>query len=100
MLTVEKILLSFKFHSIKKIPFAALILLLLFQLSGCLSVESKEYSFTLKKDKSGKGVIKFINLMSDKKDSLSTIESDYQDLLNNYIKGSKIEDDMQGLKNI
>lgn len=46
--------------------------LFLVMLSGCLSVESKEYSFTLKKGKSGSGTIKFINIMSDIKDSSGT----------------------------
>lgn len=76
------------------------LILLAVMLQGCLSVETKEYSFSLKKDKSGKGIIKYINLMSDKKDSTSTMEGDYQDLLDNYIKGSKIEEELHGVKNV
>src|SRR5436190_22545035 len=69
-------------------------------LQGCLSVETKEYSFKLKKDKSGQGSIKYINLMSDKKDSLSTIEADYRDLIDNYLKGGKVEEELHGIKNV
>lgn len=82
--------------------FSLLVLIIVFAgfLSGCLSVETKEYNFKLKKDKSGSGIIKYINIMSDKKDSLSTPESDYQDLIDNYFKGEKLTEELPGIKNV
>ena len=67
--------------------------------SGCLTIESKEYTYTLVKDNSGHGTIKYINIMSDRKDSLSTLESDYQTLVDTYYKGDKLSEDMAGIKN-
>ncbi|HEY3251463.1 MAG TPA: hypothetical protein VGK25_10140 [Ignavibacteria bacterium] len=68
-------------------------------LEGCLSVETKEYSFKLKGDKSGDGKIKYINIMRSS-DSLGTVESDYNDLIDNYLNGNKLESELTGIKNI
>ncbi len=81
-----------------------LILLSLFYFSvyftGCLTIESKEYSFKIDKDKSGHGKIKYVNIMSDNKDSLSTIDSDYQQLIDSYFKGDQLKEDILGAKNL
>ncbi len=66
---------------------------------GCLTVETKEYSYKLKGDKSGSGKIKYINIMRTD-DSATTIEAEYQNLVSNYLNGSKPEDEMQGVKNV
>lgn len=68
-------------------------------LSGCLVVETKEYSYELKDGNSGSGKIKYINIMRSD-DSGVTIEEDYNDLMNNYLNGSKPEDEMLGVKNV
>ncbi len=68
--------------------------------TGCLTIESKEYSFKLNKDKSGSGAIKYINIMSENKDSVSTIESDYQELIDSYLNGEKLKEDLTGVKNL
>lgn len=73
---------------------------LVLTLQGCLTVETKEYSFKIKKDRSGSGKIKFINVMSDSKDSLEQVENDYSDLIESYLHGKKPEDEFQGTKNI
>jgi hypothetical protein len=69
-------------------------------LQGCLTLESKEYSFKIKKDKSGSGKIKYINVMSDSKDSLDQVETDYNDLIESYLHGRRLEDELQGIKNV
>jgi hypothetical protein len=69
-------------------------------MQGCLSVETKEYTFKLKKDKSGQGVIKFINIMSDRKDSTTTLENDYKELVDSYLNGDKLKEEIPGTKNI
>jgi hypothetical protein len=69
-------------------------------IAGCLTVESKEYYFKLDKDKSGHGSIKYTNIMSENKDSISTTESDYRDLIDSYLKGEKLNEDLTGVKNL
>ncbi len=68
-------------------------------LTGCLTVETKEYSYKLKDGKSGSGKIKYINIMRSD-DSSTTIEADFQDLITSYLKGNKPEDEMTGVKNV
>jgi hypothetical protein len=82
----------------KVIPF----ILILFSglgLQGCLTFEAKEYSFKLKDGNSGEGKIKYINIMRTK-DSLGSVESDYQSLIETYLKGNKPEDEFMGVKNV
>jgi hypothetical protein len=66
-------------------------------LTGCLTTETKEYSYSLEKDKSGHGSIKYVNIMSD---SIANTESDYQELIQSYLKGDEIKKDLTGAKNI
>ncbi|MCC6866096.1 MAG: hypothetical protein IT280_08040 [Ignavibacteria bacterium] len=66
---------------------------------GCLTMESKEYSFKLKDGKKGSGKIKYINIMHTM-DSASTPEKEYDDLISNYLNGNKPEDEMLGVKNV
>ncbi len=81
----------------------SLIYIFLFVMSismiGCLTVETKEYSFKLKDGKSGSGKIKYINIMHTM-DSASTVEAEYEDLMTNYLNGKKPEDEMPGVKNV
>jgi len=82
----------------KKFLLSSLFVLAVY-LQGCLAVETKEYSFKLKDGKSGEGIIRYINIMRTT-DSLSTIESDYQELISTYLNGNKPEDELIGAKNI
>lgn len=84
---------------IKKSVFYIFFFMLTVSLIGCLTVETKEYSFKLKDGKSGSGKIKYINIMHTM-DSASTVEAEYEDLMTNYLNGSKPEDEMQGVKNV
>jgi len=81
----------------------ALVYVFLFALSagfaGCLTVETKEYSFNLKDGNSGSGKIKYINIMRSD-DSGVTTEEDFSQLMNTYLNGSKPEDEMLGVKNV
>jgi len=80
-----------------------LVLLLLFfagwYLQGCITVETKEYRLTLKSGYSGEGKIKYINIMRSE-DSLGTIESDYNGLIDDYLNGNKPEDEFLGVKKV
>lgn len=84
---------------IKYIFFLAFVGIVSVNIIGCLNVETKEYSYKLKNDKSGSGKIKYINIMRSD-DSSTTIEADYQDLITSYVKGNKPEDEMTGVKNV
>jgi hypothetical protein len=68
-------------------------------LIGCLTYEAKEYTFKLNDGNSGSGKIKYINIMRSE-DSTVTIESDYEELINTYLKGNKPEDELLGIKNV
>jgi hypothetical protein len=84
----------------KKIYLFSILCVLSVYLIGCLTSESKEYTYKLDSDRSGHGSIKYINILSDNKDSVSNIDSDYQDLIQSYLKGDKIKEDLAGAKNI
>ncbi len=68
--------------------------------NACLVVETKEYNFKIKKNLSGEGSIKYINIMSDNKDSAGVAEGDYQTLVDSYLNGNKLLDDMPNIKNV
>jgi hypothetical protein len=62
-------------------------------LTGCLTVEKKEYTFQLKDNNSGTLTIKFINIMSMKDDALDVSQGDFEELITKYIEGNEIEID-------
>lgn len=78
----------FKKFSLILFTFFALIFL-----SGCLTVEKKEYTFVLNDNHSGTLTIKFINILSLKDDGNDVSKTDFEDLINNYIDGHEIDDD-------
>jgi len=84
----------------KRILSVLTFLLFAFCISGCLTVETKEYHFSLKKDKSGEATVKFVNIMSDTKDSVSTPDTDFQDLVDNYVNGDKMSEEFPNVKNV
>ncbi|MCB0806584.1 MAG: hypothetical protein KDC05_12360 [Bacteroidales bacterium] len=64
-------------------------------LSGCLTVEKKQYTFELKDNNSGTLTIKFINIMSMKDDTLDVSEGDFDELIGTYIEGDELEKDYE-----
>lgn len=64
-------------------------------LSGCLTVEKKEYTFELKDNNSGTLTIRFINIMSMKDDTMNVSSDDFNELLTGYLNGNEIEMDYQ-----
>lgn len=76
-----------------KLFFPLLLIAVLF--SSCLTVEKKEYSFQLKDSNSGTLTIKFVNIMSMKDDALDVSQSDFEELIANYIEGNEIEMDYE-----
>src|SRR2546422_1782589 len=84
--------------SCKKALLFISIAFLIISMSGCLTLETKEYSFTLKKGMSGEGSIKYINIMTDNKDSAGVPDSDYRELIDLYLNGDKIKDEYPNIR--
>jgi hypothetical protein len=78
----------------KKPSFAVAVLatFILF-VSGCLSVEKKTYTFQFTGENSGILTIRYHNIISVVDNGEETVEEDFQELLNDYIEGSKTEDE-------
>jgi hypothetical protein len=76
------------------INIAGIALVLLF-LSGCLTVEKKEYTFVMKDKNSGTLTIKFVNILSLKDDTTNVSASDFEELIANYIDGNEMEADFE-----
>lgn len=68
--------------------------------SGCLTVEYKEYHIKLKNGTSGEATIKFVNILSESDDTTNITKEDFQQLLDLYIKGNKFEKDNPGIRNV
>lgn len=75
------------------------VIVLAINLTGCLTVETKEYSFKLNKGSSGEGSIKYINIMRTI-DSAGSIDADYDELVGSYLNGTMPENELQGVKNV
>lgn len=87
-------------NEMKKTIFIFLIAVFSVYIQGCLTVETKEYTFKVKKDGSGEATVKYINIMTDSKDSAGVPESDYSELIDSYLNGEKLMEDFPGAKNI
>lgn len=83
----------------KKLLLLLIILIASVNLIGCLAVDTKEYYFKLNKDNSGEGKIKYINIMRTV-DSAGSVDADYDELINSYLRGQMPENEMMGLKNV
>jgi len=67
--------------------------LVLINLTGCLSTEYKEYIFKINSDDSGEGEIIFYNLVSVEEDEKDDSFKDFDELVSDYIKGTKFGND-------
>jgi hypothetical protein len=69
-------------------------------LSGCLTVETKEYLIKLKNGQSGEATIRFINILSESDDTTDITQEDFQTLIETYVRGNKLERDNPGFSNV
>lgn len=88
-------------------PFTRLVLPLVvlaagLSLNGCLMVERKEYLFLVRPDGSGQGRIMFENISSVQESEAEQDQAtkDYTQLLNDFIKGKKFEDENPSYMNV
>lgn len=77
----------------KQINFLATLLFVAVMLSGCLTVEKKEYTFEFTGENSGILTIRYINILSIMDDEMDVSESDFDELINTYLYGSSIEEE-------
>lgn len=83
-----------------KSTFFFLTLLLSLLLASCLTCEKKEYTFTITGPNSGKLTIRYINIFSSLIDSAGEIDRDYDELINMWLKGEKLERDFPKAKKV
>lgn len=79
--------------SLKNLIFILIVLLITFGLSGCLTCERKEYVFQLTGENSGRLTIKYVNIFSSLVDSTGELTVDYNEMINLWLKGEKVERD-------
>ena len=67
--------------------------------TGCLTVETKEYRIRLKNGQAGEATIKFINILSESDDTTDITKEDFEQLIDLYVSGNKLEKDNPGFRN-
>ncbi len=67
-------------------------------LTGCLTVEKKEYSFVLTDETTGTLTIKYINIMSIMDDTIDVSQEDFAELISSYIEGNAMADEFPTAK--
>lgn len=65
--------------------------------TGCLSVEKKVYYYKVNEDGTGEGKIKYINIISEMDDETDVSDTDFDELINNYLNGTYFEDENPNL---
>ncbi len=65
-------------------------------ISGCLTVERKEYHFKINPDGSGTGTIKFVNIVSVEDEETDVSIQDFQALIDDYLNGNVFEEQNPG----
>jgi hypothetical protein len=79
------------------IIFSTLVLLSALVINGCLSSEFKIYKLNLNKDFSGNGSIKWVNILSQKSEDPKDYDSDFKEIIDDYLNGSKLEDELPNI---
>jgi hypothetical protein len=77
----------------KKLFRFLLLIIISFSLAGCLTCERKEYVFQLTGENSGRLTIKYVNIFSSLVDSTGELSTDYNELVDLWLKGEKLERD-------
>lgn len=85
----------------KKFGFYAFaVAMITFLISGCLTVEKKEYTFEFTGKNSGILTIKYYNIMSVMDDTLDVSDADFDELISSYLYGEEIENEFPYATNI
>jgi hypothetical protein len=78
---------------VSRLAFLLAVLAGIVLLSGCISVEKKEYRFKLNADGTGTGTIRFVNIVSSDDNGKDVSFKDFAELVTDYLEGTKFEDD-------
>lgn len=68
--------------------------------SSCLTVESKEYTYELTDNNSGKLTIKYVNIYSIMDDGKDVSADDFKELVDKYLQGNQIMEEFPNATNI
>lgn len=74
--------------------------LVVISLAGCLTVERKSYKITMTGKQSGTCTITYHNIVSAKDDGKDVSFKDFAELVTDYLEGTKLEDEMEGCRNV
>jgi hypothetical protein len=77
-----------------------ILILILSLLPGCLIVETKEYHITLGQGGTGEARIVFNNIQSETDDTVDISKSDFDQLIDLYLRGSQFEQDNPDYRNV
>ena len=82
----------------KRVFHFLLVLLIAFGIVSCLTCERKEYTIQLTGEKAGRLTIKYVNIFSSMIDSTGELTTDYDEMMNLWLKGEKLERDFPQAK--
>jgi len=82
----------------KKLIRILLMIVVTISLAGCLTCERKEYVFQLTGENTGRLTIKYVNIFSSLIDSTGEISADYDEMINLWLNGEKLERDFPQAK--
>lgn len=68
-------------------------------ISGCISVEKKDYKIELSSSHSGKATIRFINILSSNEDGKDVSKKDFETFIEDYYEGPRYKEDYPGAYN-
>lgn len=83
---------------LSRLTFLLFISFVIFNFTGCLSTEYKEYNFEINPDGSGSGSITFYNIVSIEDKEKDVSYKDFGELVSDYLEGTRFEDDNAGYK--
>jgi len=78
---------------IKRLIRMLVLVLVPLSIAGCLTCERKEYIFQLTGENSGRLTIKYVNIFSSLVDSTGELSADYDELMDLWLNGEKLERD-------
>lgn len=84
----------------RAVIFTIVTLLGIIGFSSCLTVESKEYTYELTDNYSGKLTIKYVNIYSIMDDGNDVSAADFKELVDKYLQGNQIMEEFPTATNI
>ncbi len=83
---------------LQKIFRLVIVLIIPLSIAGCLTCERKEYTIQLTGENSGRLTIKYVNIFSSMIDSTGELTADYDEMMDLWLNGEKLERDFPKAK--